>query len=90
MRNSLGGHERAHCRSADAASQTCRKVMTGCTVLVQWKRIAPHEGLPGLQESIKEQTENVTAISRISYRWRFLKTKKQLLPSPVTEEGNAC
>lgn len=52
MRNSKGGHERAHCGSADAASQTCRKVMTGCTVLVQWKRIAPDEGLPGLQKSI--------------------------------------
>jgi len=68
MRNINRGVERAHCGSADAASQTCRKVMTGCTVLVQWKRIAPDEGLPGLQESINQQTENVTAISGISYR----------------------
>ena len=68
MRNSNGGRDRAHCGSADAASQTCRKVMMGCTVLVQWKRIAPYEGLPGLQESINQQAENVTAISGISYR----------------------
>ena len=68
MRNSNRGVERTHCGSADAASQTCRKVMTGCTVLVQWKRIAPDEGLQGLKRSGKAQDKNVNAISRISYR----------------------
>lgn len=57
MRNSKGGHERAHCGSADAASQMCRKMMTGCTVLVQLKRIAADESLPGLQESFNKQTK---------------------------------
>jgi hypothetical protein len=42
--------------------------MTGCTVLVQWKRIAPDEGLPRLTRSVTKGPENVTAISGISYR----------------------